>query len=664
MYERTKIKIRPPRFPGPDQWKILLPCLARFGCAFLFTGATLQETYLPLGLCLLTVPDPGLYGFSALLGVCSAALLLWNTVTAAELIAAAILIRTAVWIFRDSAPAAHPLFLPAAAAAITAMVGGVMLFSEQSHSPSILLYLLRVCLSFAGSVALRGIVRKPTRESVLFLIACLILSAHAIRPLHISLGVLLAVLMTVCTAGNPSGLALAAVCGITLDCTGGLGLPMTAILALASLLSVLTEPHSQILSRSAAPITVLVGVLFFSAEAPHVFWAALLGTIPAVFLPGGMMQNLPPAEKRPSPPVLHMLQASQLLTDLNSRLLRESPEPMAADPSVIFDRAADRVCKSCPQFQACWSGKCEAYDALSGAARPMISRGAVLRDDFPVSFLSRCRRIEQLLTAINQELDSVLFRRQFRHRLNESRSLMAEQYRIFSAYLQSTVHALSSPPRIRPICLPVLGAATAERRGCMICGDRGASFRTKRHLHYILLCDGMGSGFEAMEESTASIHLIQDLLISGFAPDDALQLLNSVYLMRDDGAFSTVDLLQADLSTGELILWKWGSAPSYIKQGSVLKKIGTALPPPGLEGTGRAERFKLSLGAGDLLVLLSDGAVGAGTEEQIRSYSGTSPKELAAKIIDQCAGEDDDRTAVVLKLQYIASQRQSTTNCV
>ena len=94
-------------------------------------------------------------------------------------------------------------------------------------------------------------------------------------------------------------------------------------------------------------------------------------------------------------------------------------------------------------FASCWSGACEAYEALSRAAEPMLARGAVLRDDFPVSFLSRCRRIEGLLSAINQELDGVLYRRQFRHRLAESRSLLAEQYGTFAAYLRVCAAAFS-----------------------------------------------------------------------------------------------------------------------------------------------------------------------------------------------------------------------------
>ena len=46
---------------------------------------------------------------------------------AAELIAAAVLIRTAVWLFRDTETVEQPLFLPAAAALVTAVIGGVLL---------------------------------------------------------------------------------------------------------------------------------------------------------------------------------------------------------------------------------------------------------------------------------------------------------------------------------------------------------------------------------------------------------------------------------------------------------------------------------------------------------------------------------------------------------
>lgn len=663
LYERTKHHFRLPRLPGPERLKILLPCLARFGCAFLFTGAALRGTYLPLGLCLLTVPGPGLYGLSALLGVGLSALLLWSRATAAELIASAVLIRAAVWIFRDTEAAEHPLFLPAVAALMPALIDGVLLLSGALPRSMLSMYMLRILLCFAGSFLMRYMAKASGAAPVLFLTGCLVFSACSLAPFGLSVGVLLGALFTVYTAGSSAGLPMAAVCGIALDAALSPAVPMTAALCLMSLLSGLALRQSRTLAAAVAAAVLLSGVLLAGWDSAPVLFAGLPGVILAWCLPGGLYPPGSRQRKRQNPQIRRMDEAAALLENLGGCLREKLPEMAKVDPSMIFDRAADRVCRSCVLFSSCWSGACEAYDALSGAAEPMLERGAVLRDDFPVSFLSRCRHIEGLLSAINQELDGVLYRRQFRHRLEESRRLLSEQYRIFSAYLQETVRTMGDETKRRPICSPVLGVATAERKGSAISGDRGASFRTARHLHYILLCDGMGSGEEAMEESTASVRLLRGLLSAGFLPEDALQLLNSVYLLRDDGAFSTVDLLEADLSTGKLTLWKWGSAPSYLRRGDELEKIGTALPPPGLEGTGRAERFELSLGAGDLLVLLSDGAEGPETEEQIRSYEGKSPKELASDIVSQGGGEEDDRTAVVLKLQPVASYRQHTTNC-
>ena len=103
--------------------------------------------------------------------------------------------------------------------------------------------------------------------------------------------------------------------------------------------------------------------------------------------------------------------------------------------------------------------------------------------------------------------------------------------------------------------------------------------------------------------------MLRSLLTLGFDAMDAAAMLNELYVLRGDGCFSTIDLLEVDLCTGEGALYKWGAAPSYLKKGGTVKKIGTASPPPGL-GVGeehRAERVGLSLQRGEQLVLTTDG---------------------------------------------------------
>ena len=108
------------------------------------------------------------------------------------------------------------------------------------------------------------------------------------------------------------------------------------------------------------------------------------------------------------------------------------------------------------------------------------------------------------------------------------------------------------------------------------------------------------------------------------------------------------------MNSGEVCLYKWGAAPSYLRKKGVVERIGTVTPPPGL-GAGEAHRpeeTRLSLGRGEQLVLGSDGAGGEEVERFLRQYGGTSPKEIAAGIIS-CSQtrEEDDRTAAVLALR-------------
>jgi stage II sporulation protein E len=134
-----------------------------------------------------------------------------------------------------------------------------------------------------------------------------------------------------------------------------------------------------------------------------------------------------------------------------------------------------------------------------------------------------------------------------------------------------------------------------------------------------------------------------------------MEFLNSMYILRDSGGFSTMDVLELSLISGQGTLYKWGAAPSYIRSGKLVKKVGTAAPPPGLGvgSTSGAEVIRLSLWGGDMLILVSDGVVRDETEELIRSYDGENVKELSNMLISQAEamGGEDDMTAAVLRLE-------------
>jgi len=169
----------------------------------------------------------------------------------------------------------------------------------------------------------------------------------------------------------------------------------------------------------------------------------------------------------------------------------------------------------------------------------------------------------------------------------------------------------------------------------------------------------MGSGPEANRESTLAVRLLEQLLQAGVEAPRALTTLSSALALRGEetGGFTTVDLLQLDLFSGEGELFKLGAAPTYIKKGNEVQRLsGKSLPAGLAEGESTAlDRFTLRLAPGDCVLMISDG-VCPGPEdgwlrERLAQFDGTSPKDLARELVTQNRKDaTDDRTALVIRL--------------
>ncbi len=334
---------------------------------------------------------------------------------------------------------------------------------------------------------------------------------------------------------------------------------------------------------------------------------------------------------------------------LAGRFLRGRQTEQHQDAAELYDAVCDRVCLRCAGYAACWEREAEAtYRDLRQAAGSFLSRGSAAAADFPTRFLASCRQPDAFVAALNDELDDSRARLQVTRRRDETCSILSEQYRLLSQLVSAreprTAHAM---PRFRP----ELGVRAMGRRGSSISGDHGVCF-VQSGMLYLLLCDGMGTGPDAAQEAKAAIALLGAFLKAGAGPEEALRLLNGIYILRGNGCFSTVDLLMVDLSTGTGELYKWGAAYSYLVSKKSVKKIGTATPPPGIGSDSRPDRQRLSLQRGEKLVLVSDGAGGAATELLLASMTTAEPQRIASEVIAQHAADgEDDMSAVVLCLR-------------
>ncbi len=205
------------------------------------------------------------------------------------------------------------------------------------------------------------------------------------------------------------------------------------------------------------------------------------------------------------------------------------------------------------------------------------------------------------------------------------------------------------------------GAAARKRDGETVSGDTGAWFKREDGTLFVLLCDGMGSGPEASRDSGLATRLLEQFLQAGVATQTALRTISSALGLRGEetGGFTTIDLLEVDLFTGQAAVYKYGAAPTYLRRGERVTRLAGAALPAGLSvGEGMApdvKRFQVE--PGDWVVLISDGVTAQEEDgwlrERLAGGGEQSPRELARGILEESGrtvGTADDQTVLAVRL--------------
>ena len=253
---------------------------------------------------------------------------------------------------------------------------------------------------------------------------------------------------------------------------------------------------------------------------------------------------------------------------METKLSLSCPQTQTA-PALIFDSAADDVCRSCVKRQQCWQERADdTCRLLSACAGTIMRQGQANAGDLPqVSARSASgrRRSARPLTRRCARRNRSCWRSNAARKHEISRALLGQLARFLRAAGQKR------PDKGIPRYQLSLGVRAVGLRGDTLCGDCGTSFQCGA-TQYVLLCDGMGTGSGAQSDAQEAISVLRSLLTLGFDAMDAAAMLNELYVLRGDGCFSTIDLLEVDLCTGEGALYKWGAAPSYLKKGEQSKK--------------------------------------------------------------------------------------------
>ena len=619
-----------------------LRAAAYLAAGFILAGAGLGGAPNALALAPVCAVPFGLRAVCAYLGALLGYGAFWGLATSVEPAAAGFLLLAGNCLFRELLPAQRRWFAPLAAGGVYLLIGLIFLL-QQSFAPRAALLLTLRLVSLACFLrALTGERRRVRRLA--WSVGLLAGLMRVTLPFSVPLAAPVAAALSAACAASPSGMLVAAACGLTLDLGCDPNPPQTALFCLAAFAASRCAPRK--LARAAVFAgSYLLGVMLWGGE--HAGWTlgVMLGALCAAALPDDLLLA---AEAPAPPPPAPVQQIAALLRDLQAQLtpLPDTAEAPGAD-ALIFDRAADTVCRGCLKRQLCWDERGEqTYHALASCAEALVRQAEARPEDLPPAFTAVCIRVPAFCEAVTDALHAQRVQLQALARCAEARRIASAAY----GHMARMLGAEAAAPDERPAQFePELGVRAIGLRGDTLCGDCGTSFRCGC-IQYILLLDGMGTGAEAKAHAEASAALLRQLLCLQMPPEDALQTLNELYVLRGDGCFSTLDLLRLDLASGEGLLYKWGAAPSYLKRGESVKKIGTASPPPGL-GVGEshhAECVRLSLQRG---------------EQFLRACGDLSPRELAAGAV-ACAGESDpdDRTAAVIRLRPTALQPQHITH--
>ena len=652
-----------------------------WGIRFFLTAAlTASQTpgdYAPFALGCVAACGPGAEGIAALLGAGVGAGLFLDFAAALPFLAAAILIFTTAAAFQGLKLLDGPWFYPLAGAGLFLAVSGIYVL--QSLSP---LRDLGPCLAGTVLVGLSAWYYQPLLQakqerlepdSLLFLVGSILLALVDVELAGLSIGRGLLCLLLAYTAyqrGAMTGAAAGLGAGLAADfCSGTGGVLFGAAYGLAGLLAGSRSGGRRIWAALAFWGAVLVAALPAGLNTPMLPEAAA-GAVLFLLLPGRVfggkrMKRAQPAE---FPAALEGMRAqltrlSAALRDLYDSMGRSAPVSTEENPAVVFDRAAEKVCRGCALCELCWQKEYTGtFNALNDATPFLLERGRALAKDFPGYFADRCIHLPDFLTAINGELSAFLLRRQYRRQLEETRRSAKGQYAQLSELLTATAAGLGE---VRATAAGTaaecrIGAALRPKEGETVCGDTVVSFRTETGLLCLLLADGMGSGESARRESALTCRLLEQFLEAGIEPEAAMKTLNSAMALRgaDTGSFTTIDLLTCRPETGELAFYKYGAAPSYLKKGGTVRRITGGSLPAGLRGgTAAPDVTRVSLEPGSFAVMISDGVADPGRDEWLQDllagWEGEDPQTLAGLILSESIRREDLQDDCGIQVLYL-----------
>ncbi|WP_217959864.1 SpoIIE family protein phosphatase [Acutalibacter muris] len=197
--------------------------------------------------------------------------------------------------------------------------------------------------------------------------------------------------------------------------------------------------------------------------------------------------------------------------------------------------------------------------------------------------------------------------------------------------------------------------------GGAFCGDSTNVFFDGCGRLIAVLSDGMGTGGRAAVDGAMTSAMAESLLKAGIGFDSMLQTVNSALIAKSgDESLATMDVACIDLFSGKAEFLKAGAACTVLRRGRRSELIEASSVPVGIMPGVEFATAEREVNVGDIVVMVSDGVVAAGSEWLVDLVVAwdeeENPNMLAQNITDEARkrrsdGHEDDVTALVLVVQ-------------
>ena len=313
----------------------------------------------------------------------------------------------------------------------------------------------------------------------------------------------------------------------------------------------------------------------------------------------------------------------------------EQPRQQTDVVQGLYNRVYQQVCCFCPKESWCWDTE-SAYtlEELGNACNLLEEQGLSGASVFSTRFQGRCGRTGQLALALFNQIEGYKQEECQQRQLKETKENIAHQLVLLGEQMQVMRCGEDSADTHRERLL--VGHASSKKE--QVSGDSWGVQDLQDGRMVQILCDGMGSGQLAMEQSKLAVRLLQTLLSGGLSIRLSLSMINTVLSFQYGGVrFSTMDIALWNLHTGSIELYKYGAAPSYVKNGRKVAVYDGSSLPVGILPRVEASQLEHTIAQGDLLVMMSDGLYELNDDgfqwEQIISCLPTTNPQLAAEYL-------------------------------